>query len=681
MIKIRGAHPFMRQVADPVNAQPLVWRAIPLFFFVFLLFSGCQDGTGKPPVACRGVLDLSGWRLDVSGPVFLAGEWELYWNRLLIPEDFATSPGPEQDGWANLSPDASALQSPGAGGGQTGYATLRLRIMPGPGGREYAVRLFNVKSACTLWINGVLASENGIPGLSAETEIPFPSVSIHAVPADASPIELLLQISNHHYRDTWLNPSLQVGPAQTLWDQQARDWGLAAFFAGTLVVMGLYHLVLFLWRKKSASMLFFGLYCLLWLGCYIFSDSSAWLFRLYVPQAKALWMDKAAMVCFYMSIPVGYRFLHSLYPLEFSRRILAFSVLLAAVFSLLAFFAPPLVFSRSQPVYYAVSCLLIGNCLFLLSKARAHGREGAGLLLAGFFILGISGINDMLSDMQLIRSVTLIPVGMLTFILFQSFVLARQFSKTFASVENLSVELERNNTALQTEMAENSRLAAEIVTVCEDERRRMSHDLHDGLCQQLTGARLRCSVLEAAPGRSAEDSRELSALSALLETAVSHAYDLSRGLWPAEHAPQDGGAPLEELARRVRETSGIAVEIARNMACAACSNPHAAQVYRIAQEALANAVKHSGARKISISLSCGEDRRLTLVVCDDGVGRRNAVRSGHGGLGTRIMACRAKMMGAEFAVEDVRTGGTMVRCSLACVSKSAAAPGLGAATL
>jgi signal transduction histidine kinase len=158
---------------------------------------------------------------------------------------------------------------------------------------------------------------------------------------------------------------------------------------------------------------------------------------------------------------------------------------------------------------------------------------------------------------------------------------------------------------------------------------------------------------------------EVAEISLMLKDSVSHAYDLSRGLWPVEHAPGDAGPSLEDLARRVGQASGVDIEYVENLACQPCRNECLVQFYRIAQEAVANAVKHAKPGRITITLSCGPDRRLLLAVQDDGVGRKAAAR-GAGGLGMRIMFYRARMIGAHLSIDDAESGGTVVTCRMTC---------------
>jgi len=117
-----------------------------------------------------------------------------------------------------------------------------------------------------------------------------------------------------------------------------------------------------------------------------------------------------------------------------------------------------------------------------------------------FAFLGYAGVNDMLNNMELIDSVSLIHIGMFIFVLFQAFALSLRYSNAFAVVERLSGELSDKNAVMEAEIAERNRLELEIVHVAEEARRRISYELHDGLCQQLTGARLRCLAVGAENG-------------------------------------------------------------------------------------------------------------------------------------------------------------------------------------
>lgn len=104
-------------------------------------------------------------------------------------------------------------------------------------------------------------------------------------------------------------------------------------------------------------------------------------------------------------------------------------------------------------------------------------------------------------------------------------------------MKKLSGDLEDRNQALNGEIRERARLEAEIVEISENERRQLSHDLHDGLCQQLTVARLYCNVLKNDMLGRAQTEHAFAQLEEMLSESVNQAYALSRGLWPVDLAP------------------------------------------------------------------------------------------------------------------------------------------------
>jgi signal transduction histidine kinase len=315
--------------------------------------------------------------------------------------------------------------------------------------------------------------------------------------------------------------------------------------------------------------------------------------------------------------------------------------------------------------FYLHAISLILYTLYALFCAVRQKRHGSFLIMTGFAFLGFAGINDMLLDMQVIRSIYVTDVGIIGFTLMQACALSLRLSLAFSSVERLSTQLADNNQALLDEMEERARLEREIVLLSERERRSISQELHDGLCQKLTGARLHFSVLKRRLKGETEVAAQIGTVSSLLDESVDQAYDLSRGLWPVE-ADQYGVSPsLEEFTRRMSENCDIAISFNQERNCTHCTNTSMIQVYRIAQEAITNAVKHAKATRIIVTLDCTPDGGIELSVCDDGIGRKMASRSS-GGLGMGIMAHRATLAGGKLTVSDCENGGTLVTCVVPC---------------
>ena len=652
--------------ANPPMKRFWMMRCLRFFLLcVCLCLTGSLPCQAAPAKAVLGQIDLSTVDVTHGEVAALDGEWAFYRGRLLTPEDFGAGNSVPEADYVPLPSDWSKTTIGGQPLPDTGYATYRLRIKPPPGEHELALRIDEISSAYRLWINGSLAQECGVVARDIASEEKNLSRRIVHFPSRGEPVELLLQVSNFH---GWTGavPSIRLGDARILDLGQAREVGLAVLLAGGMLVMCIYHLAVYVMRRKELSFLYFSLYCLIRIDYTVFQGASDGVIRLLLPDIRGPTVYAAIMTGLYLSPLVSLAFFRSLYPQEFSFRVLVGTALITATL-LVASVLNQFALARGvQIFFYAYSMILITYYLYCLFRAWRAKRVGADLILIGYVILGASLINDMLTDMQVIRSVFMIPLGMFIFVLFQSFALARRFTRAFSSVESLSDKLEEQNEILQADMAEHIRLEHEIELVGERERRAISRELHDGLCQQLTAARLHCSVLlRENKGRDKAVSG-IEEMAGLLHGAVDHAYELSRGLWPVEHEERDLKSSLDGLVAKLRSSQPFEISLSGGPVCERCQNANASPIFYIAREALQNVCKHASASHVQIVLDCRSvARTLMLRIEDDGVGRI-ARQTSPGGLGLRIMAHRARSIGGKLTITDRPGGGTVVTLTVPC---------------
>ncbi|NDY57394.1 sensor histidine kinase [Desulfovibrio sulfodismutans] len=637
-----------------------------LAFVLLAPAAGCLRRGADTPVATHGVLDLAGFDLARDGPAALDGQWEFYWDRLLSPEDFG--PGvtpPEPSGFMTLPGVWKGYELHGQPLPGYGKATFRLRLSPPPGERRLALRISGVNAAYRLWADGRLIAESGVVGDVAGAETSHRSLAMVGFESHGAPIDLVLQVSNHVFRRGGLRQAIMIGLPDQVQGVHVRIWAWSMFFVGSLLIMAVYHLALHYLRKKDISSLYFAISCTLLVTLLLTMDSSDTLINLFFPDIKPDVVRRIPLVAYAVLGSILYRFYKSIYPDEFFIFVKYICDIRSVVFVFIIVTQPD-AYVYKAVLYLPLTTLFVNLCiLVMLGLCLKRGRDGSSILFIGYAILSVTSMSDIYRFFFGINVLNLLPLGMLAFALSQALALAQRFTNAFSAVEGLSRALTGKNAALRAEMDERTRLEREIVNVSEEERRRLSHDLHDGLCQQLGGARLRCAALEHRGIAEGDVAAEVAEISLMLKESVSQAYDLSRGLWPVEHTPGEARPSLDDLARRVSQSSGVAIEYVENLDCEPCRNEHLVQFYRIAQEAVANAVKHAQPGRITITLSCGLDRLLALTVRDDGIGLQAAVRS-QGGLGMRIMSYRARMIGARLSVEDAPGGGTVVTCLLAC---------------
>ncbi len=208
------------------------------------------------------------------------------------------------------------------------------------------------------------------------------------------------------------------------------------------------------------------------------------------------------------------------------------------------------------------------------------------------------------------------------------------------------------------------RLAAEVLQISEREQRRIAQDVHDGLGQLLTGlVHLGTALEQKLAGQGSPEAPHAARMVQLLNDAVAQARSVSRGLYPVKTETNGLMLALRELAARTTEMCRVTCEFHLPKPPVLLeNNTLATHLYRIAQEAVANAVKHGQPARIDIRLA-ETPERIVLEITDDGRGIPLQAPD-RKGLGLRIMSYRAGMIGGSLAVQNELEGGTRVVCTV-----------------
>jgi signal transduction histidine kinase len=203
-------------------------------------------------------------------------------------------------------------------------------------------------------------------------------------------------------------------------------------------------------------------------------------------------------------------------------------------------------------------------------------------------------------------------------------------------------------------------LSQEIIDAASREQERIGHDLHDGLGQELTGIALMLKALQGQlDGRPADLKRSIDEILGLLGHALASTRSIAGGLSPV--AVEHGGLieALRAMAAQTRQSAGVKIRLTLDRdAVRDLPTPVALHLYRIAQEALSNAIRHSGATQVSLSLG-QRAGTLRLAIADNGAGL-GARKGGSDGLGLHIMQYRAQLIGARLDMRRPPRGGTAV---------------------
>ena len=220
----------------------------------------------------------------------------------------------------------------------------------------------------------------------------------------------------------------------------------------------------------------------------------------------------------------------------------------------------------------------------------------------------------------------------------------------------------RQYIAIRADITERKRLEQAVSEVTEQERARIARELHDGLGQQLGGLLFLMNGLrhdlQTAKNPQAETAGQLCEE---LATALNQARTLTHELYAVPPEPGGLAEALENLADRASERSNVVCKLVGGNSIFVHDNTVASHLYRLAQEAVHNALKHSRATRIEIELA-RRNSSLELSVRDNGIGF--APQNSSHGLGLRTMEQRAKLIGGRFMAQNRPGGGVEVVCSV-----------------
>ncbi len=452
----------------------LLILVVPLLLFT----SACRSiHDGKtPPRAVRGVLDLSHWDFEKDGPVDLNGEYEFHWERHVPPSDFL-SPSHETHGfipvpayWSNQRLGAGKL--PGQG-----YATYRLRVLLTGVQQSLALRFQDMGTAYRVYVNGRLLDSVGVPGKDRESTVPRYYPQVLGINESVDRLDIVFHVSNFHHRRGGAWEAIQLGQEGRLRDLRERRVGMDLFLFGSIFIMAIYHLGLFFLRKVDRSPVYFSLFCFV-VAVRLLTTGERYLTHLLpaLSWGVGLKLEYLSM-CF--AVPAFALFMHSLFSKEFSRFFLRFIVAASCVVSLVILFTPGRVFSHLLPACQALLLVTSLYGLYVLFLALKHKREGAFIFLAGFIILSLGTINDIIHVEKMIQTGYFAAFGFFVFIFSQACLLSLRFSRALATVEVQHKELITVNEACRQEIKDRV-LTEDALRQSEEKYRIILQSIEDG---------------------------------------------------------------------------------------------------------------------------------------------------------------------------------------------------------
>jgi len=412
----------------------------------FLLLTSCSSVNQSvvSPQAARGILDLGDWDFKTNGQMSLSGEWEFYWRELLAPSEIKSNSNfiyePVPDNWSNYEINGQALPP-------EGFATYRLVVhLPDPL-HIYGLYIEGEGTAYTLWVDGKLAAQDGQVGITPSGMIPYSKPQSVFFQPNGDTTEFVIQISNFQHRKAGFRNALTIGLAPQINSRHQNAVSWDAFIMGIYLVMALYHIFIYGFRRSNRSVLYFSLFALLY-----FIRAGLLNQKLFVLLLPAMNWETALRIeylTFYLVSPIYALFIQSLYPNDVPRWAIRVVIGLAAGFIGYMILTDTLSLSYTTTAYQGILLVEIAYYIFFIGRIITRKREGAYYIACASIIVFTGGILEILSLQHMIPFDANATPTFLAFVVIQAVMLSDRLSKSFHRVEVLSSELEKVNSDLR----------------------------------------------------------------------------------------------------------------------------------------------------------------------------------------------------------------------------------------
>ncbi|MBN2898466.1 MAG: diguanylate cyclase [Clostridia bacterium] len=411
-------------------------KIIALLILSVFLMVGCiqKPATRK---ASQGLLDLTTWDVERDGMVSLDGEWALYPNRFLTPEECKDETYTSEAQYIEV-PNSYKTTVSGRQLPMYGYGTMRLVIqMPEDAQGQYGLIVRQILNASKVWINGDLVSEIGRVGTeSINSEGSFERQLI-AFFSDADQVDIVVQMSNFDNVVGRIRP-IPFGNYQTLKRHYTATMASDIFISGALFIMAIYHFALYYKRPSNKMPLYFAFFSMI-IALRDVLVGGRLIYEL-VPTIDFGLFNKLAYLTVYAAFPFIVMFFKELFPdallSRFTKGIMGISI----VISLITLFSEISVYDRFLKYVEALILVFFAYLLMLVVRAVFQQVDGAGIVLFGTGVFLLAATNDMLVQSGLLHTRSLASYGFFVFIFSQSYLLAAQFSDAYLKIEKLVQE-------------------------------------------------------------------------------------------------------------------------------------------------------------------------------------------------------------------------------------------------
>ncbi|MET0786096.1 MAG: diguanylate cyclase [Paenisporosarcina sp.] len=416
-----------------------------MIFLLVLLLTGCD-----PPIipnmneseAIKGTMDLTN-QMNEEDVIVINGEWAFYWQQFLTSSQINEINRIKSPQFIPVPSDWTLLTNE-----RFGYATysLTLQIPENRIGNVMGIYIPHQYSSYSLWVEGVSVATNGFVGTTKESSEPaFKKEVAFFTPKDTE-IQVIMHVANFVHPIGGVNRPIYFGTADAVTNYYTELVAITLFVIGGILIMGIYQLGIYVFRRKEKAFLFFGLLSILVAIRALFVEPL--FITVLFPDILWIWQHRLEFLIMYVGYLLYLFFLRNLYPNEMKKWVIQGSVLLSVLLMLITLVTNPVIYKPAFDYFLLLAGVTMVYMLYVLILAVKRKRRTAILNLTASIFFFLTVLNDTFLSLDWIQSYHIATFGFFIYIFVQSLNLSRNYAQKFQESENLTNELLHLNQTL-----------------------------------------------------------------------------------------------------------------------------------------------------------------------------------------------------------------------------------------
>lgn len=408
----------------------IIYRIFIIIFFIFISIN-CEGKKKTVPNAKLGVIDLRDWNFDEDGVINLDGEWEFYWEEFLSNEQIL-----------NKNNNISYIKVPDAWNGNIinnkkiegrTFGTYKLKILINPSQEKIGLRNLYIATAYKLFINNLEIASSGKIGNTIDTYEPKTKILLSEVPSH-SELNLIIQVSNFYHNKGGLRRAIKFGKLEDLVSDRNRFTTVDLILAGSLLIMGFYHIFIYFLRKDDKSNFYFGVFCSLMFLRILFSGEL--IISTLFENISYGFLTRIEYISIYLGLPIFSLYIYYSYKNYISKKVLTATIIFNIPSNYLIFFGDIYYLTKILFIYEIYTILtIIVSLLFLVYLIKKKEYDALYLLSSGL-VFALCIVNDILYNLNLIGTTYIAPYGFFIVIFAQSILISVRYTNALKNSED-----------------------------------------------------------------------------------------------------------------------------------------------------------------------------------------------------------------------------------------------------